>query len=55
VIAVMKRDSTIGREHPAFLGTNKYLGSSYFYMSGTSAAQLHRRKLRPQAADRARK
>jgi len=39
LIAVMKRDSTIGREHPAFLGTNKYLGSSYFYMSGTSMSR----------------
>ena len=36
VIAVMSGSSTIATAHPAFLGTNGYLGSSYFYMSGTS-------------------
>src|SRR5581483_2308093 len=36
IIAVMQTSSTIANAHPSFLGTNKYLGSSYFYMSGTS-------------------
>lgn len=36
VIAVMPGSSTIAHAHPSFLGTNGYLGSSYFYMSGTS-------------------
>src|SRR5581483_7800408 len=36
VIAVMQSSSSIARAHPSFLGTNGYLGSSYFYMSGTS-------------------
>jgi serine protease AprX len=36
VIGVLQNSSTIGKKYPQFLGTNKYLGSSYFYMSGTS-------------------
>jgi serine protease AprX len=36
VIAVLQGSSTIAKAHPSFLGTNGYLGSSYFYMSGTS-------------------
>ena len=36
VIAVLQSSSTLGKAHPSFLGTNGYLGSSYFYMSGTS-------------------
>jgi len=36
VIAVLSGSTTIGKAHPSFLGTNGYLGSSYFYMSGTS-------------------
>jgi serine protease AprX len=36
VIAVLQSSSTIAKAHPSFLGTNGYLGSSYFYMSGTS-------------------
>jgi serine protease AprX len=36
VIAVLQGSSTIAQAHPTFLGTNGYLGSSYFYMSGTS-------------------
>jgi serine protease AprX len=36
VIAVMPGSSPIAKAHPEFLGTNGYLGSSYFYMSGTS-------------------
>jgi serine protease AprX len=36
VIAVLQGSSTIAKAHSSFLGTNGYLGSSYFYMSGTS-------------------
>jgi len=36
VIAVMSGSSPIAKAHPSFLGTNGYLGSTYFYMSGTS-------------------
>jgi hypothetical protein len=32
----MQSSSTIAKQYPSFLGTNGYLGSSYFYMSGTS-------------------
>jgi len=34
----MQSSATFAKAHPAFLGTNGYLGSSYFYMSGTSMA-----------------
>ena len=36
VIAVLQGSSVIAKAHPTFLGANGYLGSSYFYMSGTS-------------------
>ena len=36
VIGVLQGSSTIANAHPSFLGTNGYLGTSYFYMSGTS-------------------
>jgi subtilisin family serine protease len=32
----MQGSSTIAKRYPSFLGTNGDLGSSYFYMSGTS-------------------
>jgi serine protease AprX len=36
VIGVLQDSSTIGNTYPQFPGTNGYLGSTYFYMSGTS-------------------
>ncbi len=36
VIAVLQGSSTIAKEYPSFLGTNGYLGSSYFYMYTTT-------------------